>query len=288
MDVPTFADFLTQYPPGQKCPVSDLGKLGWQVDHANTLLNVPELYLDCEDEQCNGFRNFQCTGDYPIPLPPDRSQCLFLHFMCRNCQRSTKTFSLFITHPSQGRVQGEVFKFGEMPPFGPRTPARVVSLIGPDRDLFLKGRRAENQGLGIGAFAYYRRIVENQKGRLIDEIIKVAKKVGGTPELIEELEAAKKETQFKSAIDCIKHGLPTVILINGHNPLLLLHSALSEGIHAQTDESCLELATSIREVLFVLAEKIGQALKARAGLDAAVARLTQSREQKDAKPGSAS
>jgi len=46
----------------------------------------------------------------------------------------------------------------------------VITLIGPDREIFLRGRRAENQGLGIGAFAYYRRVVENQKGRIITQI----------------------------------------------------------------------------------------------------------------------
>jgi hypothetical protein len=38
------------------------------------------------------------------------------------------------------------------------------------------GRRAENQGMGIGAFAYYRRVVENQKNRIIAEIKRVAEK----------------------------------------------------------------------------------------------------------------
>lgn len=158
-------------------------------------------------------------------------------------------------------------------------------MIGPDRDLFLKGRRSELQGLGIGAFGYYRRIVENQKNRLLDEIIKVGKKTNAAPELLQELESAKKETQFSRAIECIKHGLPPTILINGHNPLALLHSALSEGIHAKPDEQCLELATSIREVLFALAEKLGEALKSQAGLDAAVNRLTQSRQEGDPNPG---
>ena len=37
----------------------------------------------------------------------------------------------------------------------------------------MKGRRCGNLGLGIGAFVYYRRVVENQKSRILDEIIKV-------------------------------------------------------------------------------------------------------------------
>jgi hypothetical protein len=68
---------------------------------------------------------------------------------------------------------GECYKLGELPVYGPPTPARLISLIGPDREIFLKGRRCGNLGLGIGAFVYYRRVVENQKSRILDEIIKV-------------------------------------------------------------------------------------------------------------------
>ena len=65
-------------------------------------------------------------------------------------------------------------KIGEYPPFGPPTPRKVLNLFGDDKPLFLKGRQAENQGLGIGAFAYYRRMVDNQKNRLFDAIIAIA------------------------------------------------------------------------------------------------------------------
>jgi hypothetical protein len=48
---------------------------------------------------------------------------------------------------------------------------------------------------------------------------------------------------------------------------------LSEGLHAQTDEECLEIATSIRIVMADLAERMGQALKDEAELSTAVSRL---------------
>jgi hypothetical protein len=54
---------------------------------------------------------------------------------------------------------------------------------------------------------------------------------------------------------------------------MLLHSALSEGLHAQTDEQCLELAQAVRVVLAELAERIGQALKDEAESNAAITRL---------------
>jgi hypothetical protein len=148
-----------------------------------------------------------------------------------------------------------------------------MTLLGPDREHFLKGRRAENQGMGLGAFAYYRRVVENQKNRIVDQIIRVARRIDATHDMIADLEKAKVETQFSTAVGVIKHRLPSALLINGHNPLTLLHSALSEGLHAQTDEECLYLATSIRVVLADLADRIGHALKHRAELDRTVSKL---------------
>jgi len=145
-----------------------------------------------------------------------------------------------------------------------------MKLIGPDRDAFLKGRRSENQGLGIGAFVYYRRVVENQKSRILQEIRKVAEKVGAKRESIEQLENAEKEIQFTKAMNMAKPGLPESLLINGHNPLGLLHTALSEGVHELSDEECLELAGSIRVVLGELSERIDQALKNEAELKGAV------------------
>jgi hypothetical protein len=185
-----------------------------------------------------------------------------------------KTIAVKFVSPQEGNLFCTMLKLGEDPPFGSRIPARVITLIGPDRDMFLRGRRAELQGLGIGAFAYYRRVIENQKNRLLDTILKVAKRLDAPQEQVQALEAAKSETQFNKAVESIKSAIPTELLIQGRNPLLLLHSALSEGLHALTDEQCLELATSIRVVLFELAEKTGQVLKEQSDLDAAVARLT--------------
>ena len=197
---------------------------------------------------------------------------MYLTYTCRNCQKTSKTFAIVVASSSPGQ-SSTVIKVGEVPPFGPPTPGRVISLIGPDREFFLKGRRAENLGLGIGAFVYYRRVVENQKGRLIEEIARVASRLGTDVETLKRFESAKNETQFSKAIDDIKGAIPQSLLIQGHNPLTLLHSALSEGLHAQSDEECLEIATSIRVVLTELAERISQALKDEAELRQAVNRL---------------
>ena len=155
-------------------------------------------------------------------------------------------------------------KHGEYPAFGPPASKRLLTLLGTGRDTFLKGRRAETQGLGIGAFAYYRRVVENLKNTLIDEIIRVAQRVNSPALTIEALKSAREEFQFSNAVDSIKVAIPQSLLFDGqHNPLALLHRAPSVGIHDMTDEQCLKRAATIRIVLQDLAERMSSALKER-------------------------
>ena len=66
---------------------------------------------------------------------------------------------------------------------------------------------------------------------------------------------------------------PESLLINGQNPLKLLHAPRSEGLHDLSDERCLELATSIRVVLTELTDHISRALHDKKELDEAVNRL---------------
>jgi hypothetical protein len=190
-----------------------------------------------------------------------------------------RVFALSVSR-TKGETVGTVFKMGELPPFGPYTPPKLISLIGPDRDMFLKGRRAEAQNLGIAAFSYYRRVVESQKDRLLSEIIKTALKVGADPDVIATLERAKKEQHFSKAIDSVKPAVPSYLLIDGHNPLQMLHSALSEGLHNDSDEDCLELAYAIRVVLAELSERMALALEQKSELASAISRLNQKHASK--------
>ena len=264
----TFADFLESCGPDSAHDVAGLVRAVGGTG-SSLRLQTPEIELHCDNDICDGVRRFQCEEDHTIYGSVDFK---FVIYVCKNCGQREKTFALAV-EPHENRISGQVCKLGELPPFGPPTPPRVMKLVGEDRELFLKGRRAELRGLGIGAFAYYRRVVEEQKGRIIEEVGKVAAKIRPSKETLELFAKAKTETQFSTAIDIIKSAIPETLLIDGHNPLTLLHSALSEGLHAHTDEQCLELATSIRVVLTELAERISTALKEEATLKSAVTRL---------------
>ena len=91
--------------------------------------------------------------------------------------------------------------------------------------------------------------------------------------MITDLEAAQKETQFEKAVRAVKHGIPPALLIDGHNPLTLLHNALSDGLHGRSDEECLAIAQSIRVVLETLCKRIAIAVTDQSELTTAVSAL---------------
>ena len=82
-------------------------------------------------------------------------------------------------------------------------------------------------------------------------------------------------------MESIKDAVPQSLLLRGgHNPLTLLHSALSQGLHAETDEDCLAAARTMRLMMAELAERMGQALKDETELQTALSRLMQKKKTK--------
>ena len=261
MPYQTVAEFLETTPPNQLARISDLA----QPVHVGNYckINTPKLKLHCPHDSCVRVMNFRCveiSRDGERVLPNELNY-FYIVYQCSNCQQAEKVFSLLAVVCKSGPPQGECCKFGELPPYGPHVPSKLIELIRPDRDLFLQGLRCENQGFGIGAFAYYRRVVENQKNQILKRILKVAKKIGTTPDTIDKLHAAIKETQFKTALGMTKDVIPQKLFINDQNPILALHHALSVGVHRFSDEQCLALARDVRILLSDLSERMAFILK---------------------------
>ena len=276
----TWVDFLQAQPPGSVVPVT--GSVT-RNQYGTLYAAAPELQMFCPEDTCNAYMFF-ANDDSFGNVTQGEWKFGYMRYVCRNCRKYSKTFALAFKMVSVGAA--EAYKFGELPHFGPPVPPRMLRLIQPDRELFLSGRRCENQGLGIGAFTYYRRVVENQWQRLIGEILKVASSINAPEATTAALRAAMAEKQFSKTVRDIRDAIPPVLLINGHNPLALLHNALSQGVHNLPDEDCLVLATSIRVVLAELAEKLGQALKDEKELSDALKRLLQATGNKNANKAS--
>lgn len=250
-----------------------VGILYYQIDISATLR--PSLY--CSSDGCESYTYFGMLSGSDKLLCLSTTTIKQLSFRCCNCDKTTYEFFLEITSSVKMNADNDTLfsiqKVGQLPRHGKSAPKKTLKLIGKERDLFFKGAISENQGMGIGAFSYYRRVLDAQKNKIFDEVIKVLNLNTGNETLIQEITEAKAETQFTKSVDKIKTALPDGLKINGHDPLSLLYSALSEGLHNHTDEECLENAQDIKIVLFQFSERLDSALKDDAELSSAINRL---------------
>lgn len=154
------AEFLENYPPGSKAIVRGSDPEIGSIIYEGFTRRILErnIHLFCSSVQCDKVTIFRPAGKQ---WRDTEWRYSFLQYVCQDCEKSSRIYA-FATHDSADRENVQVNKIGEWPLFAPRLPARVMSLVGSERDLFLKGRRAENQDLGVGAFAYYRRVVDSQ------------------------------------------------------------------------------------------------------------------------------
>jgi hypothetical protein len=155
-----------------------------------------------------------------------------------------------------------VTKVGQFPSWSITVGKHLVDILGEHESTYKKGLICESQGYGIGAYAYYRRIVEN----IIDDLLQLIKDLLDDNEQKEFDEAVRNiqaSTVAKEKIEAVKDLLPAKIRPDGMNPLSLLHETLSKGIHSMSDEECLEAAGDIRKVLTYLVEQISLANEAK-------------------------
>jgi len=240
------------------------------VSFVGALTGFPdEIRLHCDHNVCDGVRRHE----------RNKLECFvwrsasyyFVSYCCSNCNSNSQVFILKGVEASQYTV---VFtKIYQEPAFGQPIPKRLFHIIGEEnREYFLQARRAIARGLGIGAYSYYRRIVENTKFDLVGSVLEVAQVTNASTAQIELLQKAQSETQFSKAIDMLREvsAIPAVLLIDGHNPLSLLHDLLSEGIHQLDDRECLERSQEAEIILCEIADRMQIAMTERKTVRAAI------------------
>jgi hypothetical protein len=238
-----------------------------------TVLGIfsPRIQLHCEVD--DGVRwcdpessSFSC----------DEYTTRFFRYTCRDCGRWRKTFGLILVPDLKASPKVIVaMKVGEYPPFGSHLAKRLRDLLSKDDlELYRKGLRTEREGHGIGAAAYFRRVVENQWKALVKKLRDAAEKLGTPSEKLKVFDEALVQPQFSTAVDMLKDAIPAKLLIlDGRNPLTLLYKPLSVQIHDLSDEECLQQAADIRVVLNETFDNISRVLKDDETLKAAVTRL---------------
>jgi hypothetical protein len=220
-------------------------------------LTYPSLWLYCDSAECEGFRNFDTQKDLKLDAivkPSATSNVVFVMYRCRHCTVTRRTFALRIASKGGGAELLKVMKFGEHPPAIGPTPRALQKLLGNHWELYIQARRSEINGLGIGAFVYYRRAIEHVWGSVLDRLIEVAR-MDDSKDRLNLLNEAKNTREFTRSIATAKEAIPASLYVDNHNPFQALYDACGDGVHEYTDEECLDRSRVMRLVLGRFAER---------------------------------
>lgn len=254
--------FLEEYPLYKKFITTDF--YNWTI-----LSNLPKPAIHMHCWRCDSDQTFNMTNEYYEVDHSSESnstgKTLRARYVCSACRNSVRLFFIHFgteeitVKDEKGedveRIAISLMKVGQNPPWSIEMDTELEKLLGDHAEYYKKGLICESQGYGIGAFAYFRRIVEEIIDQLLNSIEELLD--GEDKEKYKiALTQVKKTTVAQEKIDLVKDLLPSSLRPGGVNPLAAMHSALSEGLHAESDEECLEYADAIRNAVVFLVNKL--------------------------------
>lgn len=265
------AKFLETYPLYRK----------FRLDILYSLRDIPKPAIKMKCDICGSPQTFNMSNEYYESYSYDTDPTgtvLRAVYLCAACKEYERFFLLQF-----GEDNSYVMKVGQYPPWEIVPDKNLSALLGDHQDYYKKGLVCESQGYGIGAYAYYRRIIEEIIGSLLDSITYLIPE-SEKQKYLEALNQTKKTIIAQKKIELVKDLLPEILRPDGMNPLNLLHSTLSEGLHAKTDEECLEIAGSIRDILVFLVNQILQTKESSKKFTTHMRKLLNKKTNKHAKP----
>jgi len=176
--------------------------------------------------------------------------------------------------------RSKIMKIGQNPAWSIDAGDELEKALGKHVSEYKKGLVCESQGYGIGAFAYYRRIVEVVIDDLLRDVIYFVEQ-DQQGEYKQSLEKVRNDIRADVRIAAVKDLMPAVLRPGGANPLKELHAALSEGIHVQADGECLEYASVIRESLVFLVDQVSRTKQSAKAYEESLKALQSKRQRRD-------
>jgi hypothetical protein len=219
---------------GKECHSTHTGQYGQKSRSAN----VPvEIKMFCSDEACE--HETWWVTDHPQVF----FGSTFIYdrkYKCKNCGVQTAHY-FFIW---QERQDHNLFvKVGQYPELEERVPRELEQALGArDLKFYKNALRLRNFNLGLASAAYMRRVVENRMNDMLDILHEAAVAHNLPEELLKRHEEVKKDKSFAVKIDYAGELLPQYLRPAGKpNPMRILHELTSDGLHAKSDEECVDI-----------------------------------------------
>ena len=213
--------------------------------------------IDAFCETCDQLRPFQDLisrgGGAGMPVEALKTGTSYFEFTCVSCRKAKREY---LVEQIVGEEIIGIQKYGERPR-KPLTRDRVLQrFLKDDLKNYEKAIVCLSHEYGVAAFAYFRRVIENNINRLLDLVQEDAQSSTSGAEIISALAELRKESPMSEKIRIANHALPEHLKPDGLNPLGRLYQVLSEGVHNLSDEECLDRAKATSECLAFLVSEL--------------------------------
>lgn len=240
-------------------------------------LKVFELNITTEYGEY--WKDTSCSETIPSEFLDNDGKLDFIHYYegkCTTCKECNVSFLLHIytkeaipqekvktiwTNPKKDPFYNKhisiyIEKVGEYPEKEAQVSKEFTKYF--DREScnwYFKAKKLSYENMGIGAFAYYRRIIEKELIRFMTDISSLKGSSEELKKLIDEYERTNKvhllyENTYKY--------LPPSLQGLGKNPLKLLYQQTSQGLHNLSDEECMNRSKRIDSLLEFVVKKINE------------------------------
>jgi hypothetical protein len=208
--------------------------------------NTPgTLSRDCR--HCGKETTWKYQGN---SIGSTQSSFKLLHYQCVHCGRDSVEFLVVELQA------GAFLKAGQFPMLSVRVPNTVEKRLGASDAFYRKALTCRNEGYGLAAVAYFRRVVEDKTNELIDVVADAAEAHSVPAPEVERIRAAKNEKTYEDKLKIAAQVIPEVLKPHGANPFQAMHDILSVGIHTKSEDECLQIADDTREIFDYLFDRL--------------------------------
>lgn len=212
--------------------------------------------IEMECPTCKRSRPFGREGIDPGDYYSEtrlESRIYSFWFKCHSCSSSEYAFYIEVDIEN-----GKIRKAGQSPAWSINLDKDIDRFLEDDSEFFKKALMCESQGYDIAAFSYYRRVLENSIGKILENLRSILEMEGSSSEKIEQIDRALKGIVMDERIKIAKDAIPNSLRPNGMNPLAIIYDTLSAGIHRLPEEECLKNSEYIRVALSYLIKTLSR------------------------------
>lgn len=241
-------------------------------------IKVFELNLTTEYKEY--WQNTACSESIPTAFLDKDGRLDFVHYYegkCTNCKECNVSFLLHVyskeviphekvvtvwLKPEKDpfynkRLSIYIEKVGEYPQKEAQVSKEFTKYF--DREScnwYYKAKKMLYENMGIGAFAYYRRIVEKELIHFMTDISNLDN--SSSDELKKLIDEYEKTNKVHLLYENTYKHLPPSLQGLGENPLKLLYQQTSKGLHNLSEEECIDASILVDSLLEFTVKKINE------------------------------